>query len=81
MGFPWLSFPLFQTHYSFSCQPAPGACNTNIYKLNDGENMAHPGRQPVVKWMLFMRYNGELKQFYEIIWACTTEVVAQDALP
>lgn len=48
-GLPLTEFPLYQTHYSSSCQPAPGACNTNIYKLNDGENMAHPGWQPVVK--------------------------------
>lgn len=45
-GLPLTEFPLHQTHYSFSCQPAPGACNANIYKLNDGENAgAHPVRQ------------------------------------
>lgn len=79
MGFPWLSFTLYQTHYSFSCQPAPGSCNTNIYKLNDGENIAHPGTQPVVKWMLFME-SKVLLDYLKALHPHTAEVVAQDAL-
>lgn len=49
-GLPLTGFP-FNQAYSFSCPPATGACNT-IYKLPDGQDMAHPDRLT-----LFMNYN------------------------
>lgn len=49
-GLPLTEFPLHQTHHSFRHQTAPGVCNNNIYKVNDGgKTEALPDRQPLEK--------------------------------